>query len=134
MGRDGGRGKKRGRKGRKEKKVGKEEGKRKKKRDRAKLRSRRLQCLPAISLVGQGSFFSLESLHVSPARREGNCVFQQSVGKKPSHSKAFLTSLIEKLGDLQHLLHKKSGEVPGHQVKVLRHKSRRPEARAVTLM
>lgn len=53
--------------------------------------------------------------------------------KKP-FSKPFLTSLIERLGDLQHLLRKKSREVPGYQVKVLGHKSRRPEARAMTLM
>lgn len=93
-----------------------------------------MQCLLAISLVGQGSSLSLESLQVSTACKEGNHVFQQNIGKNPSHSKLFLTSLIERLRDLQHLLHKKSGEVPGHQVKVARHKSRRPEARAMTLM
>lgn len=119
-----------GKKRKEKKRVEKEEGKRRKKRDRNKLRSRRLQCLLAISLVGQGSFPSLESPQVSTACKEGNHVFQQSFGKNPST----LTSLIERLGHLQHLLHKKSGEVPGHQVKVPRHKSRRPEARPMTLM
>lgn len=93
-----------------------------------------LQWLLAISLVGQGSFLSLESPQVSTACQERNHVFQQSTGKNLSHSKPFLTLLIERLVDLQHLLHKKSREVPGHQVKVTRHKSRRPEARAMTLM
>lgn len=119
---------------RKEKKRRWKKKRDKKERAREKLRSRRLQCLLAISLVGQGSFLSLESPQASTACKEGNHVFQQNPGKNPAHPKPFLTSLIERLGDLQHLLHKKSGEVPGHQVKVPRHKSRRRETRAMTLM
>lgn len=68
------------------------------------------------------------------ARKGISMYFNGALEKSPSHSKPSLISLIQRLRDLQYSLHEKSGEVPGCQVKVPRHKSRRPEARAMTLM
>lgn len=68
------------------------------------------------------------------ARKGISMYFNGALEKTPSHSKPSLISRIQRLRDLQCSLYKKSEEVPGRQVKVPRHKSRRPEARAVTLM
>lgn len=66
--------------------------------------------------------------------REGiSTYFNGALEKKPFPLKT-ISNLIQRLRELQCSLQKKSGEVPGRQVKVPRHKSRRPEARAMTLL
>lgn len=123
-----------GEEGKKGKEGGKRRGEKKEER-RQKLRSSRLQCLlfPGCNLACWPALLALSGVYLMQGRE----LARISTGlckRNPSHSKPSLISVTQRLGDLQCLLHKKSGEVPGHQVKVLRHKSRRPEARAVTLM